>query len=208
MNSRNNRPTNLSQQDADLLSHLTHFAESIEPDPTFKAQLEAKLLQAHQSTSNQKTHQGINRMNFLLGRLNRRASLVAFASLAIAAVFVIPTMTSGRIPEWFSAFLYSTGDTKANAQTIAQLIETGQITLTSDVQDYDESTKEIRAIGNATWVYPEAQIKASADEIRYVPTGGQVILSGNVQISQRGERLQGKRAICSVEQKQCNLSPE
>ncbi len=58
------------------------------------------------------------------------------------------------------------------------------------------------------WVYPEAQIKANADEIRYVPTGEQVILSGNVQISQRGERLQGKRAICLVEQKQCNLIPE
>ncbi len=163
MNSRHNRPTNLSQEDADFLSHLTQLAESIEPDPTFKAQLEAKLLEAHQSTSNQKAHQGVNRMNFLLGRLNRRASLVACASLAIAAVFVIPIITSGQIPEWFSAFLYSTVDTKANAQTIAQLIETGQITLTSDVQEYDESTKEIRAIGNATWVYPEAQIKANAD---------------------------------------------
>ena len=196
MNSRHNRPTNLSQEDADFLSHLTQLAESIEPDPTFKAQLEAKLLEAHQ---------GVNRMNFLLGRLNRRASLVACASLAIAAVFVIPAMTSGRIHEWFSAFLYSTGDTKANAQTIAQLIETEQITLRSDVQDYNESTKEIRAIGNATWVYPEAQIQASADEIRYVLTGRQIILSGNVQISQKGERLQGKRAICSLEQKQCNL---
>ncbi|MCC5650810.1 hypothetical protein LC609_13400 [Nostoc sp. XA013] len=206
MNYRHNRPTNLSQEEADFLSHLTQLAESIEPDPTFKAQLEAKLLEVHQSTSNQKTHQEVNRMNFLFGRLNRRASLVACASLAIAAVFVIPAMTSGRISEWFSAFLYSTGDTKANAQTIAQLIETGQMTLTSDVQDYNETTKEIRAIGNATWAYPEAQIKASADEIRYVPTGGQVVLSGNVQISQSEERLQGKRAICSVEQKQCNLS--
>ncbi|BBD64602.1 hypothetical protein NIES4072_17360 [Nostoc commune NIES-4072] len=144
-------------------------------------------------------------MNFLLGRLNRRASLVACASIAIAAVFVIPTMTSGQIPKWVSTFLYSTGDTKANAQTIAQVIETGQMTLRSDVQNYDESTKEIRAIGNATWVYPEAQIEANADEIRYVPGGGQVTLSGNVQISQKGERLQGKRAICSLEQKQCNL---
>ncbi|MEA5503606.1 LptA/OstA family protein [Halotia wernerae UHCC 0503] len=206
MNFRNNRPTNLSQQDVDLLSHLTNLAESIEPDPTFKAQLEAELLQAHQSTSNKKIHQRVNRMNFSLGRLNRRASLIACASLMIAAVFVIPTMTSGRIPEWFSAFLYSTDDTKANAQTIAQLIETGQITLTSDVQQYDESTKEVRALGNATWVYPEAQIQASADEIRYVPTERQIILSGNVKILQKEERLQGKRAICSLEQKQCNLS--
>jgi lipopolysaccharide assembly outer membrane protein LptD (OstA) len=147
-------------------------------------------------------------MNFLLGRLNRRVSLVACASLAIATVFVIPTMTSGRIPEWFSAFLYSKDDTKANAQTIAQLTETGEMTITSDVQDYDESTKEVRAIGNVTWVYPEAQIQASAEEIRYVPTGQQIILSGNVKILQRGERLQGKRAICSLEQNQCNLSQE
>ncbi|MBW4685249.1 MAG: hypothetical protein KME40_09150 [Komarekiella atlantica HA4396-MV6] len=208
MNSRHNRPTNLSQQDVDFLSHLTNVAESIKPDPTFQAQLEAELLQAHQSTSNQKTHQRVNRINFLLGRLNCRASLVACALLAIAAVFVIPTMTSGRILEWFSAFLYSKDDTKANAQTLAQLIEKGQSTITSDVQDYDESTKEVRAIGNAAWAYPEAQIQASADEIRYVPTGGQVILYGNVQILQRRERLQGKRAICSLEKKQCNLSPE
>ncbi|MBD6615713.1 hypothetical protein FNW02_07670 [Komarekiella sp. 'clone 1'] len=205
MNSRHNRPTNLSQQDADLLSHLTHVAESIEPDPTFKAQLEIELLQTHKSTLNQKTRQRVNRMNFSLRRLNRRASLVACASFAIAAVFVIPTMTSGQIPEWFSALLYSTVDTKANAQTIAQLIETGEMTITSDVQEYDESTKEVKAIGNATWAYPKAQIQASASEIRYVPTGRQVFLSSNVQISQRGERLQGKQAICSLEQKQCNL---
>ncbi|NDJ21306.1 hypothetical protein GS682_06560 [Nostoc sp. B(2019)] len=208
MNSRHNRPTNLSQQDADLLSRLTHVAESIEPDPTFKAQLEAELLQAHKSTSNQKTRQGVDQMNFLLGRLNRRASLAACVLLAIAAVFVIPTMTSGRISEWFSALLYSTVDTKTNAQTIAQLIETGEMTITSDVQDYNESTKEVRAIGNATWVYPADQIQASADEIRYVPTGEQVVLSGNVKILQRGERLRGKRAICLLEQKQCNLSQE
>ncbi|WP_193193921.1 LptA/OstA family protein [Nostoc sp. MG11] len=199
MNSRHDQPTNLSQQDADFLSHLTHLAESIEPDPTFKAQLEAELLQ---------THQRVNRMNFSLGRLNCRASILACVSLATAAVFVIPTMTSGQISEWFSAFLYSTVDTKANAQTIAQLIETGEMTITSDAQDYDESTKKVRAIGNATWAYPKAQIQASANEIRYVLTGRQVVLSGNVQISQRGERLQGKRAICSLEQKQCNLSQE
>lgn len=202
MNRRPEQDTNLSQPDADLLSHLTDLAKKIEPDPIFEAQLENELLQARQSAL-----KGANPMNLSFRRLNRRLSLVACASL-IAVIFSIPTITSGQLPEWVASLFNSTVDTRANAQTVGQLIETGQFTLQSDAQEYNEDTQEVRASGNAAFTYPEAQIQASADEIRFVPTGRQVIVSGNVQILQRGERLQGTQAICSLEQKQCNLSQD
>jgi hypothetical protein len=201
MNPKPDQPTDLSQADIKLLADLTHLAENIEPNPLFKAQLENDLLQAHQATS----HQAKPRQH-LLGRYNRRLSLVAGVTLAIAALVSLPSITSGRLPHWVVSLLNSTVDTRANAQTIAQLVETGQIIVRSDVQEYNEDTQEVRAIGDALLIYSEAQIRANADEIRYVPTGRQVILSGNVQILQRGERLQGTQAVCFLEQKQCSLS--
>jgi hypothetical protein len=206
MDSNRNQPDDFSQSDADLLSRLSALAETIEPNSLFKAHLEAELLQAHPSNSSQTTHKGTYRLNFVFPRLNRQASLIACASLAIAAAFIVPIFTSRQATAWLAALFNSTLSSRASAQTIAQAIETGQVTLTADVQDYDETTQEIRAIGNASFVYPEAQIQASADEIQYVPTARQVTLLGSVQISQRGENLRGTRATCSLEQKQCSLT--
>lgn len=208
MNSRPKQPDDSSQSDADLLTRLTTFAETIEPDSAFKVQLEAKLLQAHLSNSSRTARKGTNLMNFAIPRLSRRASLVACASLAISAAFIVPTLASGQATSWLAALFDSTIASKANAQTIAHAIESGQITVTSDVQEYNETTQEVRAIGNVSFIYPEAQIQGSADEIQYVLTAQQMVLLGNVQISQRGENLRGTRAICSLEQKQCNLTQE
>jgi hypothetical protein len=208
MNPKHNQQNNLSQLDADFLSHLSDLAEKIEPDQTFKAHLEAELLQTHPSNSHQKAHKGSNHINSVFPRFNRRVSLVACASFAIAAVFAVPIITSGRTPGWLAALINPTIDLRANAQTIAQSINTGKATVTADAQQYDETTQEVRAIGNAAFAYPEAQIQGNADEIRYVSTARQVTLLGNVQISQRGENLQGKRANCSLEQKRCSLTQE
>ncbi|MBD1847704.1 hypothetical protein H6F89_30785 [Cyanobacteria bacterium FACHB-63] len=208
MNPKHNPPDFLSQSDTDLWSHLTDLAETLEPNPTFQANLEAELLQAHLSNSSQTPYQEVNPVIARLSWFNSRNSLAAFVSIAIAAALIIPFLTSGRATGWFTAILNSTVDSKANAQTIAQALETGQITLTADAQEYDEITQNIRAIGNAAFVYPEAQIRAKADEIRYTATARQVTLLGNVQISQRGETLQGIQAVCSLEQKQCKLTQE
>lgn len=210
MNPKHNSPDHLSQSDTDLAVHLVDLAETLEPDRLFQAQLEAELRQAHPCNSPRPLHNRANRIKVVvvLPRRHRRAALVAGIALAIASAFAIPTLTSGRATEWFSAMVNSTFDPKATALTIAQAIETGQITVTSDVQDYNETTQDVRAIGDAAFVYPEAQIQASADEIRYNHTARQVTLLGNVQISQRGETLRGTQATCSLEQKQCDLTQE
>lgn len=208
MDSNRNQPDDFSQLDTDLLIRLNAFAETIEPDSLFKADLEAELLQAHSSNSSQTAHKGTHRMNFAFPRLNRPASLVACASLAIAAAFIIPALTSRQVTGWLAGLFNSTLSSKANAQSIAQAVETGQVTMKSDVQNYNETTQEVRAIGNASFTYPEAQIQAQADEIQYVPTARQVTLLGSVQISQRGKNLRGTRATCSLERKQCSLTQE
>lgn len=203
MNFKSDKPTDLSELDIELLSHLTDLATEIEPDPIFQVQLETKLLQAHQSALKK-----ANPIKISFRRWNRHLPLIAGVSLAITVILGLPTITSGRLPQWIASLLNSTVDTRANAKTIAQLIETGKFTLQSDVQEYNKDTQEVRAIGNATFVYSEAQIQASANEIRFVPTGRQVILSGNVQILQKGEQLRGKEAICYLAQQQCTLSQD
>ncbi|WNZ25555.1 hypothetical protein HJG54_23715 [Leptolyngbya sp. NK1-12] len=208
MNSRPDQPDDFSQSDTDLLIRLTTFAQTIEPAPDFKAHLETELLQAHPSNSPRTAHRETTLMNFAIPRLNRRASLVACVAIAIAAALMIPTLTSSGATRWLAALFNSTIASRANAQTIAQAIESGQITVTSDAQEYNETTQEVRAIGNVSFVYPDAQIQGSADEIQYVPTAQQVTLLGNVQISQRGENLRGTRATCSLEQRQCSLTQE
>lgn len=209
MNSKPNQHDELSQLDTDFLVQLTDLAQTIQPAPTFKVNLKAELLQAHPSNSSQPQYKGTNFMNFAFPPLNRRrASLIVCASLAVAVAFMVPNLTSGRATRWLAALFNSTLASKVNAQTIAQAIATGQVTITSDIQEYDKTTQEVRAVGNASFVYPEGQIQAKADEIQYVPTAQQVILLGNVQISQRGENLQGTQATCSLEQKQCSIVQE
>lgn len=205
MHSQPDSSTN-TKPDAELFSHLTHLAETIEPEPTFTTHLEAKLRKAHPSHLPQKTHQRANLINNTFSRFNRRGSLFACASLAIAAAFIVPAITTGGANRWFAGLFNSTVTSKVNAQTIAQAMGTGQITLTSNVMKYDKTTQEQRAIGNATFAYPEAQIQANADEIRYIPTSRQMILLGNVKISQEGVSLRGKHAICSLEDKRCSLT--
>ena len=208
MNPKHNQPNSLSQADIDLLSHLTDLAEMLEPNPAFQSDLEAELLQVHLSNSPQNKYRRANRMTVRFPQFNRRASLVAGTSIAIIAALMIPAFASRRATDWLTAVFNLTVNSKANAQTIAQAIETGQITVNSDVQEYDKTTQKLRAIGNAVFVYPEARIRANANEIQYTATSRQVTLLGNVQISQRGETLRGTQATCSLEQKQCRLTQE
>lgn len=208
MNPKHNQPNSLFQSDIDLLSDLADLAETLKPDPTFQAELEAELQQTHSSNSPQDRPKGANRMKVGFPQLNRRTALVAYALIAIAAALTIPTLISGRSAGWLSAILDSTVDSKANAQTIAQAIETKEITITADAQEYDEATQNVRAIGNVTFTYSEAQIQAKADEARFIPTAQQLMLLGNVQISQRGEQLQGQQFTCSLQQQQCYPSQD
>ncbi len=194
MNSRPHQSSDLSQSDADLLAHLTDLAETIEPDPTFKVALEAQLRQTHPANSPQ-TAQGNNPMNFVLPlNRHRRAALVACASLATAAALMMPTLFNPVV------------DSNANAQALAQAFATGQVTIHADTQEANETTQEVVATGNAVLNYPAAQLQAKAHQITYVTTSGQLTLSGNVEISQRGENLRGSQARCSFVEKQCSLT--
>jgi lipopolysaccharide export system protein LptA len=195
MNSKPHQSSDLSQSDADLFAHLTDLAETIEPDPAFKVALEAQFRQTHSANSPQ-TAQGTNPMNFVLPRLNRhrRAALVSCASLATAAALIMPTLFN------------PVADSNANAQALAQAFATGQVTIMADTQEANETTQEVTATGNAVFNYPAAQLQAKAHQITIIPNSGQLTLSGNVEISQRGENLRGSQARCSFVEKQCSLT--
>jgi lipopolysaccharide export system protein LptA len=208
MNSKPQDSAGFSRSDADFLAHLTDVAETIEPDPTFKAALAAKLLQTQSQNSSQTTQIGTHPMYFFLPRLNRRVSLVTCAALAIVAALLMPTLTSRQTTAWLATFFNSAINSQANAQTIAQAMAAGEVTLMADAQDFEETTQTVRATGNVVFAYPAAQIQAKADEIFYTTTSGQLMLRGNVRITQRGETLRGKQATCSFKQKQCTLTQE
>jgi lipopolysaccharide export system protein LptA len=145
-------------------------------------------------------------MNFVLPRLNRRASLVACAALAIATVSIVPPLRLGRTTGWLATLFDSGSGSNANAQTLAQAFATGYLTITADSQEANDTTQEVTAMGNAVLSFPAAQIEAKADRIQFVATARQLTLSGNVEISQRGENLRGSQARCSLIEKQCILT--
>lgn len=208
MNPKPDRSNSFSQADADMLSRLSDLAKNLEPEQAFQSELETQLLQAHRFNSLTNRFKGANRMTVRFPEFNRRTSLVAGSCIAITVALMIPVLKSGQVTEWLGAMLNSTVASKANAQTIANAQATGQITVQADAFESNDATQNVRAIGNASFVYPEAQIQAKADEIQYVPTADKISLLGNVQISQRGETLRGTQATCSLEQQRCSLTQE
>ncbi|BAU15332.1 OstA family protein [Leptolyngbya sp. NIES-3755] len=206
MNSKPNQSRSFSQADADLLSRLSDLAKTIEPESIFQAELETKLLQAHRANSPTNRSKGANRMTVKFRGFDRRTSLVAGSCVALSIALMIPAFRSRQVTEWLSAMLNSTVASKVNAQTIASAQAAGQIIFRADATEYNEKTQKVRGIGNASFVYPEAQIQAKAEELQFVSTSDKISLLGNVQISQKGETLRGKQAICSLEQKQCTVT--
>jgi len=74
------------------------------------------------------------------------------------------------------------------AQAPARL-NTGLVTIESDLQRADQSTGVVTATGNVRIVYPDQRVVATARQAQYFSKEGRVVLSGDVDIVQEGGNL-------------------
>ncbi|MEW6493502.1 MAG: LptA/OstA family protein [Cyanobacteriota bacterium] len=118
--------------------------------------------------------------------------MLSLRSRAIRLSLLLPTTLTALV----LGFAIGAG---ANAQTS----EEPSFTITADIQEEDNLTGDVTARGNVSIAYPAAQIQGIATEARYIKAKRQVVLTGDVQLVQRGQSLQGQKVTCLIEEMQC-----
>ena len=68
-------------------------------------------------------------------------------------------------------------------------LNTGLVTIESDLQRADQSTGVVTATGNVRIVYPDQRVVATARQAQYFSKEARVVLSGDVDIVQEGGNL-------------------
>ncbi len=68
-------------------------------------------------------------------------------------------------------------------------INTGLVTIESDLQQTDQGTGVVTATGNVRIVYPDQRVVATSRQAQYFSKEGRVVLSGDVDIVQEGGNL-------------------
>lgn len=68
-------------------------------------------------------------------------------------------------------------------------INTGLVTIESDLQQTDQATGVVTATGNVRIVYPDQRVVATSRQAQYFSKEGRVVLSGDVDIVQEGGNL-------------------
>ena len=68
-------------------------------------------------------------------------------------------------------------------------LNTGLVTIESDVQRADQTTGVVTASGNVRIVYPDQRVVATARQAQYFSKEGRVVLSGDVDLVQEGGNL-------------------
>jgi len=79
--------------------------------------------------------------------------------------------------------------TSAPAQPTPARLNTGLVTIESDLQRADQTTGVVTATGNVRIVYPDQRVVATARQAQYFSKEGRVVLSGDVDIVQEGGNL-------------------
>jgi lipopolysaccharide export system protein LptA len=79
---------------------------------------------------------------------------------------------------------------RMGARSMAQ--DGGTITLKSDVQEANSITGVITARGNVQIDYPARQIYATSAQAQYFSNERRIVLSGNVEVLQEGNRLRAE----------------
>ena len=82
----------------------------------------------------------------------------------------------------------STAPSAANSAP-SQRINTGLVTIESDLQRADQLTGVVTASGNVRIVYPDQRVVATARQAQYFSKEGRVVLSGDVDVVQEGGNL-------------------
>lgn len=96
----------------------------------------------------------------------------------------------------------------APAQTVPARINTGLVTIESDLQRADQATGVVTATGNVRIVYPDQRVVATSRQAQYFSKEGRVVLSGAVDIVQEGGNLlRAEKVVYLVESERLMAVP-
>lgn len=112
------------------------------------------------------------------------AGVMAFGRPA-AAIPVAPTAAPTGSSAPTGAAAADAGPTTAGPSRL----NTGLVSIESDLQRADQSTGVVTASGNVRIVYPDQRVVATARQAQYFSREGRVVLSGEVDIVQEGGNL-------------------
>lgn len=88
----------------------------------------------------------------------------------------------------------------APAQQAPARINTGLVTIESDLQRADQATGVVTATGNVRIVYPDQRVVATSRQAQYFSKEGRVVLTGDVDIVQEGGNvLRAEKVVYLVE---------
>ena len=102
---------------------------------------------------------------------------------------VQPAPAAGSLPAAATAPTAPASASTATAPAQPARLNTGQVTIESDVQRADQTTGVVTATGNVRIVYPDQRVVATARQAQYFSKEGRVVLSGDVDIVQEGGNL-------------------
>lgn len=101
-----------------------------------------------------------------------------------------------------------TTDTSKEPSAAARPATGGLISIESDTQSADNITGVITAAGNVRIVYPARGMEARARQAQYFSREGRLILSGDVDIKQKGgNALRAERVIYLLDQERAEADP-
>ena len=100
-----------------------------------------------------------------------------------------PAPAAGSLPAAATAPTAPASASTATAPAQPARLNTGQVTIESDVQRADQTTGVVTATGNVRIVYPDQRVVATARQAQYFSKEGRVVLSGDVDIVQEGGNL-------------------
>lgn len=104
-----------------------------------------------------------------------------------------------RSQRWLAMLMLS-GFCLAALPWKVQAQDGGTITLRSDVQEANARTGVITARGNVQIDYPSRQIYATAAQAQYFSNEQRIVLSGNVVVTQEGNRLRAETVTYLVDE--------
>ena len=87
-------------------------------------------------------------------------------------------------------------------------INTGLVSIESDLQRADQTTGVVTASGNVRIVYPDQRVVATARQAQYFSKEGRVVLSGDVDIVQDdGNLLRAEQVVYLVGSERLTAMP-
>ena len=96
----------------------------------------------------------------------------------------------------------------APAEQAPARINTGLVTIESDLQRADQATGVVTATGNVRIVYPDQRVVATSRQAQYFSKEGRVVLTGDVDIVQEGGNLlRAEKVVYLVESERLMAVP-